>query len=515
VQLSVQARLRVTAGTDVEHRPDKRASQIARRIEADIIRRGWPIGQSLGSEQALQRRYRVSRSVLREAVRLVEHHQVARMRRGPNGGLLVCEPDAAPATHAIIIYLEYVGTTIGDLLDARLLLEPLAASLAAERIDEAGIDRLRAVLGAEQHRTRDPLVPHDEFHAALAEQSKNSVLQLFIDILMRLTVRYAEDSRLDSARDALDAIDRRHREHAGIVAAVTAGDAARAMTLSEHHAESVTAWLQDHQPGDDARRNGVRWGYRPLAGESRAISGAAGRTRKRRKSDAEAPHGKLAEVLAAAIRDDIATSGWRVGEVFGTEVALLERYRVSRSVLREAVRLLEYHAVATTRRGPGGGLVVAEPQAQASIDTIALYLQYRKPRREDLSLIRDAIEIDNVAKVVKRRDAPEVRAFLERHRLIIEEAGSDMRKAAMEEFLFHTGLAQLAGNAVLDLFLRILVELFRRHWAGTEHKSPSRSDLVDVQHAHMRIIEAIAQGDESLARHRIRRHLDAAASWWL
>jgi DNA-binding FadR family transcriptional regulator len=490
LQLSVQARLHVRAGTDAEHRPDKRASQIARRIEADIIRRGWPIGQSLGSEQALQRRYRVSRSVLREAVRLVEHHQVARMRRGPNGGLLVCEPDAAPATHAIIIYLEYVGTTIGDLLDARLLLEPLAASLAAERIDEAGIDRLRAVLGAEEHRTADPLTPRDEFHVALADQSKNSVLQLFIDILMRLTVRYAEDSRLDSARDALDAIDRRHREHAGIVAAVTAGDAARATTLSEHHAESVTAWLRDHHhPGS--------------------------RARTRRGSSREAPQGKLAEVLAAAIRDDIASSGWQVGEVFGSEVALLERYRVSRAALREAVRLLEYHAVATTRRGPGGGLVVAEPQAQASIDTIALYLQYRQPRREDLTLIRDAIEIDNVAKVVRRRDSPEVRDFLDRHRLLIEQAGDDPRKAGVEEFLFHTGLATLAGNAVLELFLRILVELFRRHWASTEQPIPSHGDLVDVRHAHLRIIEAIAQGDDSLARHRIRRHLDAAASWWL
>jgi DNA-binding FadR family transcriptional regulator len=204
-----------------------------------------------------------------------------------------------------------------------------------------------------------------------------------------------------------------------------------------------------------------------------------------------------------------------VGEVFGSEVALLERYRVSRAVLREAVRLLEYHAVATTRRGPGGGLVVAEPQAQASIDTIALYLQYRQPRREDLTLIRDAIEIDNVAKVVRRRDAPEVRAFLDRQRLLIEEAGDDPRKAGVEEFLFHTGLATLAGNAVLELFLRILVELFRRHWASTEQPIPSRSDLVDVRRAHLRIIEAITRGDDSLARHRIRRHLDAAASWWL
>jgi DNA-binding FadR family transcriptional regulator len=183
-------------------------------------------------------------------------------------------------------------------------------------------------------------------------------------------------------------------------------------------------------------------------------------------------------------------------------------------VLREAVRLLEYHAVATTRRGPGGGLVVAKPQAQASIDTIALYLQYRRARREDLILIRDAIEIDNVAKVVSRRDAPEVRAFLDRYRSVIEE-DDDPRKAGVEEFLFHTGLATLAGNAVLDLFLRILVELFRRHWASTERPIPSHSDLVDVRHAHLRIIEAIAQGDDSLARYRIRRHLDAAASWWL
>ncbi|EUA88169.1 FCD domain protein [Mycobacterium ulcerans str. Harvey] len=38
------------------------------------------------------------------------------------------------------------------MLDARLVFEPLAASLAAEHIDEAGIDRLRAVLRAEEQR---------------------------------------------------------------------------------------------------------------------------------------------------------------------------------------------------------------------------------------------------------------------------------------------------------------------------------------------------------------------------
>ena len=480
---------------------NKLASTIARDIEADIVRRGWPIGESLGSEHALQQRFCVSRSVLREAVRLVEHHQVARMRRGPNGGLLICEPDAGPATRAVVIYLEYLGTTLADLLNARLVLEPLAASLAAERIDEAGIDRLRAVLRGEQHWRPGLPAPRDEFHIALAERSKSPVLQLFIDVLMRLTTRYALQSRTDSASEAIEAIDYMHNDHSEIVAAVTAGDSARAKTLSERHVEAVTAWLQQHHPGDD------------VGGKDRRTSRA-----RQRRINPEAPRGKLAEVLAANIGDDIAASGWQVGSVFGTETALLQRYRVSRAVLREAVRLLEFHSVAQMRRGPGGGLVVTRPQAQASIDTIALYLQYRKPSREDLRCVRDAIEIDNVAKVVKWRTESEVAAFLESRRPAFGEnlqTADEVRKATVEEFRFHVGLAQLAGNALLDLFLRIIVELFRRHWSSTGQALPTGADVIAVERAHLRILEAIAAGDDSLARYRIRRHLDAAASWWL
>ncbi|CKO15636.1 GntR family transcriptional regulator [Mycobacterium tuberculosis] len=338
---------------------DKRASKIARRIEADIVRRGWPIGASLGSESALQQRFCVSRSVLREAVRLVEHHQVARMRRGPNGGLFICEPNAGPATRAVVIYLEYLGTTIGDLLGARLVLEPLAASLAAEHIDEPGIERLRAVLRAEERWRPGLPPPPEQFYRVLAEQSKNPVLQLFIDILMRLTKRYVQKSGTQSAGEAVEAAGQVHNEHSDIVAAVTAGDSAWAKTLSERHVEAVAGWLQQHQRGNDAAvRNG----------------GRAREPRRAQQLILGAPRGKLAEVLAATIGDDIAASGWQVGSVFGTETALLERYQVSRAVLREAVRLLEYHAIAHMRRGPGGGVVVTTPQPQASIDTIALYL---------------------------------------------------------------------------------------------------------------------------------------------
>ena len=177
------------------------------------------------------------------------------------------------------------------------------------------------------------------------------------------------------------------------------------------------------------------------------------------------------------------------------------------------------------RRGPGGGLVVTKPQAQASIDTIALYLQYRKPSREDLRCVRDAIEIDNVAKVVakvvKRRTESEVAAFLHLDNPSVlarwkpsrsrrRRAQGRCRGVSVPHRTGATGRQRVAGPV-----LRIIVELFRRHWSSTGQALPSWADVVAVEHAHLRILQAIEAGDDSLARYRIRRHLDAAASWWL
>ena len=77
----------------VIYRYAKLARRAAEQIIADIIELGWPVGHILGSEAELLDRYAVSRAVLREAVRLMEHQHVARMRRGRGGGLVIDEPD--------------------------------------------------------------------------------------------------------------------------------------------------------------------------------------------------------------------------------------------------------------------------------------------------------------------------------------------------------------------------------------------------------------------------------------
>ncbi|GAA4009141.1 FadR/GntR family transcriptional regulator [Streptomyces plumbiresistens] len=469
----------------------KLAAQIAHRIEADVMRRGWPVDESLGSELELRERFSVSRSVLREAVRLVEHHQVARMRRGPGGGLIVCAPDAGPATRSIVIYLEYVGTSVTDLLHARLLLEPIAAGLAADRITEEGIETLRATLDDERaHREDLGVESHDPLHPVLGRLSGNPVLHLFIDVLTRLTARYAHTSRRIARAEVVASAEESYEAHQAIVDAVVAGDGARAQTALTAHLEWVAAWIEKHR----VRRTRI-----------------AGNVIE--PEVAEGPRAKLAEVVASWIHDDIAARGWQVGSVLGSEADLLARYGISRAVLREAVRLLEYHAVARMRRGPGGGLIVTEPEPQASIDTMALFLEYQGVTADDLRTVRDALELGTVARVTARHgegDQEVAERLAAAVRWTTEGPADDPRKAD----LFHSELAELSGNPVLSLFLGIITELFRRHADGQDRRLPGDAAAEEVQHVHQRILDAILASDPGVARHRMRRHLDALVPWW-
>ncbi|MGY2084745.1 FadR/GntR family transcriptional regulator [Blastococcus sp. SYSU DS0539] len=465
----------------------KLAARVARRIETEVVRRGWPVGESLGSEPDLRARYGVSRSVLREAVRLVEHHQVARMRRGPNGGLFVVAPDAGPAARALVIYLEYAGTSVADLMQARRLLEPLAARLAAERLTEDGIALLRRTVDAETVDEVPLEAAVEQLHLVLGELSANPVLQLFVDVLIRLTERFSEPS------GATERAYRRAREaalrfHAEIADAVIAGDGGRAEARLGEYLDGVAAWMRSHH------RTRASGAPRPVA------AGVPG----------DQPRAKLAEVVAGRLRDDIAAAGWPVGEVVGSETDLLTRYGISRAVLREAVRLLEYHSVARMRRGPGGGLVVTTPEPQAIVETMALYLAHMRVSGADLVAVRDAIELGVLTRVTARHDDPDVAAELE---AALDWEGSGDPDGQDRADHFHQVMSELGGNPVLALFLRILTELWRRHSETGRRPVPEES-LAEVQWVHRRIADAVIAGDEGLARHRMRRHLTALTEWW-
>jgi DNA-binding FadR family transcriptional regulator len=221
---------------------------------------------------------------------------------------------------------------------------------------------------------------------------------------------------------------------------------------------------------------------------------------------------KLAEQAAGRIRDDIARRGWPVGAVLGSEGDLLDRYRVSRAVLREAVRLLEHHSIARMRRGPGGGLVVTEPDLTATVDAMALCLEYRHATARDLLPARDALELASVEIVAQEMDETTA-ARLERSLLV--DAATPLTGIGPAHRV-HVEIAALTGNPLLEVFVSVLTALWRRHTQDVAPEPPTPlSDLTaEVTRAHRAIVDAILAGDRSLARHRMSRHLSAMTPWW-
>ena len=127
-------------------------AQVAGQIERDIRSKGWREGYLIGAEADLTARFGVGVAAIREASRILEARGLARVRRGPGGGLFVTAPERALVTDAARRHLEHIGVRRSELFTVWLALEQVAIATLAARIDPIGAQRLRAVL----HREIEP-----------------------------------------------------------------------------------------------------------------------------------------------------------------------------------------------------------------------------------------------------------------------------------------------------------------------------------------------------------------------
>ena len=127
-----------------------------------------------------------------------------------------------------------------DLLELRRTLDPLAASLAAQRRTEADVADVRAALDGLEALSSRPsaaqLESHHRFHAAIHRASHNTLLTETLDGLWMKTDRYRrhglEAGRSDEERDA------RATEHRLLFEAVRDGDPETAADLMRRHVET-------------------------------------------------------------------------------------------------------------------------------------------------------------------------------------------------------------------------------------------------------------------------------------
>lgn len=129
-------------------RAPKTAEIIATRIRSQIVRGQLKTGETLPPEVTLMAQFGVSRPTLREAFRILETEALISIRRGSRGGAQVMAPDISVAARYVGLLLQVQDTTIADVYDARMVLEPVCARMMASRRTKADLAEMNRCIEA-------------------------------------------------------------------------------------------------------------------------------------------------------------------------------------------------------------------------------------------------------------------------------------------------------------------------------------------------------------------------------
>jgi DNA-binding FadR family transcriptional regulator len=205
-----------------------------------------PPGTLLGSQAALIERYGASRAVFREALRLLEHHQIATMRRGPGGGLFVSAPSVRGVSDVVAVYLARRDISMADLIELRIRVELAQVELAIDRARAGGGGDLSELQGALEHEDKLSLGEfadggHD-LHAVIAGLAGNRALELVSLVLIRLMRLHQVEEVSDEER-AVAALEV-SKAHGAIADAIGGGDVELARRRMRRHLEALGSYLR-------------------------------------------------------------------------------------------------------------------------------------------------------------------------------------------------------------------------------------------------------------------------------
>lgn len=216
-------------GSELLGRPIERTSiseQVARRILSLIQTGGVSPGDRLPPERELAASLQVGRASVREAVRALSVLGLVEARQG--GGIFIARPDLDARPLRFFIGSGVSG--LEKLYEARVEIEQSVGRLAARRIGDDALRRLRALLKPQLALVKDPVgfrVSDGEFHDIIWNSAGNPILERVARSLHALGLE-----RRRVALETPKVLERSCRDHEAIVSALSRRDpepAARAM----------------------------------------------------------------------------------------------------------------------------------------------------------------------------------------------------------------------------------------------------------------------------------------------
>lgn len=240
--------------------------------------------------------------------------------------------------------------------------------------------------------------------------------------------------------------------------------------------------------------------------------------RRDQSTDRSARKRKRPDQAADRLRERIVESGLKPGARVPAAWVDPRELGVSRGSSREALKILEYQGLISSRTGPGGGTFVSTVRTEDAIQMLDNLFLFEAPKIANIYLIRKLLEPELAASVAGKLTPEALDSLQETIRLyeVEPETAEEEYNQRLAELDFHSELANASDNRVLGFICNFMVSLLRDMTVCREiYRAPNPELRESGLNYQIRLIRAIKAGRADDARAIMRQHMIEAEAYML
>lgn len=211
---------------------------------------------------------------------------------------------------------------------------------------------------------------------------------------------------------------------------------------------------------------------------------------------------RLYEQIVQQIEDSIVSGSLKTGDQLPPERELAQKFGVSRTAVREAVKVLREKGLVEAYSGRG--TFIKNETSQATRQSLDLMLRIGQPESAtNLAEVRGILEPEIAALAAARIQEPHL-ATMREAVAVMDRSLQDVDAFIEADLDFHLSLAEAAANPLILSLIDSIVGLLREQRVRIFYVDggPQRG-----QFHHKRILEAVEQRDPDKAREAMHAHL--------
>jgi DNA-binding FadR family transcriptional regulator len=186
-----------------------------------------------------------------------------------------------------------------------------------------------------------------------------------------------------------------------------------------------------------------------------------------------------------------------------TEHDLVIQYGVSRSVIREALKVLKARGLVSMRAGDGSYVTI--PNSSTISQTLSRVMRFNGISDDKITEVRSILEssaVGDAAVYATDDDIEHLENIVDQ----MEKCKNNITERAQKDCEFHYAIARLSRNELLALMVESLMELIRKYIEKRLQTYPKGNEGGII--AHREIIKAIKNHNSSRAKKYMRHHIE-------